>query len=123
MGLIGAGGAIGSVARYLLSVSFARSDFPWGTLVVNALGCFLIGLLLFGGLNAGWLTPGGRAFLAVGILGGFTTMSSFTFETIGLFYAQRAPLALANVGTTLAACLGGTWLGHILAARLWPPGA
>lgn len=116
--LVAGGGALGSVARFLLAATITRgAHHVVGTLAVNVLGCFLIGFLLFGPF-AGQLGPSGRAFLAVGILGGFTTMSSFSYETIALFEAQRINLAFANIGGTFLACLGATWLGRLLGVSL-----
>jgi len=106
--LVGIGGAAGSVARYLLSGWATPGDFPTGTLLVNVLGCFLIGLLLFGGIAGGWLTPSARVFLGIGLLGGFTTMSSFTYETVAFIEAAEYVRAALNVGLTLGACLAGT---------------
>ncbi len=118
--LIAGGGAIGSVARFLLAASITKGTHHiLGTLAVNVLGCFVIGLLLFGPLSA-QLGPSGRAFLAVGILGGFTTMSSFSYETIALFEAQKVNLALTNIAATLLACLTGTWLGRFVGLSLGP---
>jgi fluoride exporter len=120
--LVAGGGAIGSVARFLLSTTVTRgSHHIVGTLSVNVLGCFLIGLVLFGPL-ASQLGPSGRAFVAVGVLGGFTTMSSFGYETIALFEAQKTNLALANIVATFTACLTGTWLGRLLGGTLGGPG-
>ncbi|HXP52768.1 MAG TPA: fluoride efflux transporter CrcB [Bacteroidia bacterium] len=85
--LIGVGGAIGSIARYLITnateVRFAPSTFPYGTLLVNVTGCFAIGLIyaLSGKLN---LSPEWRGFLATGICGGYTTFSAFSYQSISL---------------------------------------
>jgi CrcB protein len=84
--LVGAGGAVGSVLRYAMTVGIQRvagSNFPWGTVIVNVLGSFAIGLLYV------WLVERGenaalRALLMVGLLGGFTTFSSFSLETVTL---------------------------------------
>ena len=85
--LIGVGGAIGSIARYLITnateARFAPSTFPYGTLLVNITGCFVIGLIyaLSGKLN---LSPEWRGFLATGICGGYTTFSAFSYQSISL---------------------------------------
>lgn len=121
--LVAAGGALGSVARFLVATSVTRGTHHIvGTLAVNVVGCFLIGLLLFGPL-ASHIGPSGRAFLAVGILGGFTTMSSFSYETIALFEAQKVNLAFTNIVATLFSCLAGTWLGRLVATAVRVPGA
>jgi CrcB protein len=118
LALVAFGGAVGSVLRYL--VASRIEPHIAGTLAVNALGCFLIGILLFGGLQGGWLTPEARALLAVGVLGGFTTMSSFSYETVALFEAQQVNLGVSNIVLTLASCLLGTWAGRGLGVAVWP---
>lgn len=70
VGLVALGSALGGVARYAVQGWTTRGDFPTGTLLVNGVGCFLIGLLVFGGLAGEWLPAGGRVFLAIGVLGG-----------------------------------------------------
>lgn len=117
--LVGIGGAAGSIGRYLLSGWGTRGDFPTGTLLVNAVGCFLIGLFLFGGAAGGWLNAPARVFLAIGILGGFTTMSSFTYDTVALVEDAEYVRAASNVALTLAACLGGTFAGRAVGVGLW----
>lgn len=114
------GGAAGSGARYLLSGSvhalFGRA-FPYGTLVVNVLGSFLIGVLMQLGPETGGLSPLARLALSAGVLGGFTTMSSFSYETARLFEVGAWGLAAANVFGTVALCLAATFGG--LASGRW----
>jgi CrcB protein len=120
--LVALGGAVGSVGRYLLvqrvQALVEPSGFPFGTLAVNAVGCAAVGVL--GGLaeSRGLLTPQARAFLAAGVLGGFTTFSAFGFETVAL--AERGSLggALANVGLQLGFGLGAVWAGYQVARSL-----
>jgi CrcB protein len=109
-GWVALGGGIGAVGRLLVSVGAARligPGFPWGTAIVNLAGCLAIGVL------AGWLdgraAPALRAFLIVGVLGGFTTFSSFGLDTLALVRAERPGLALLNA-------LGQTVLGVALVA-------
>jgi fluoride exporter len=85
--IIGLGGALGSIARYLAQVYIGRLTtviFPMGTLLVNCTGCFLIGLLFALALKYTWLTMEWRLFLITGICGGYTTFSSFSLESINL---------------------------------------
>ena len=119
--LVGAGGFAGSILRYLLNREvqqlFATSGvFPYGILVVNVAGCFIIGLL--GGLASahGVLGPtsGARAFLFVGFLGGFTTFSAFGFDTLSMIREGAFLLALANVASHIVLGLGAVWLGYRL---------
>src|SRR6185295_9470626 len=116
-------GAVGSGARFLLSMWMLERfgpGFPYGTLTVNVVGSFLLGLVMYLGLEAGLLSPTLRLALAVGVMGGFTTFSSFTFETMRLAQDGLLPLALLYVGLSvivcIAACLLGWGLGHWLAA-------
>jgi CrcB protein len=97
-------------------------SFPWGTLVVNASGCFVIGF--FAGLTGpdGVLltSPLTRQVVALGLLGGFTTYSSFSLQTINLLSEGQILHGLGNIFLTLLLCLAGTWLGLILAGALQP---
>jgi CrcB protein len=82
--LVALGGAIGATARYLIAVRLYSQlgiDFPWGTLGVNVLGCFLLGVVVGLVEERGAFSPETRSFLAIGLLGGFTTYSAFTYET------------------------------------------
>jgi len=118
--LVCAGGALGSGARYLVSTWAARAlgaDFPRGTLIVNATGSFILAFLF--ALPGSRLGPDLRLFLGAGIMGGYTTYSSFNTETIALLEQGSASLALANLALTvfgcLAAGLAGLALGRLLA--------
>lgn len=114
--LAGFGGFIGSAGRYLIGGwvhgLMPFTSFPVGTLVVNVSGCFLIGLL--GGLvdTRQMLGPDLRVFLLIGVLGGFTTYSSFAFETLALTRDAEFSRALVNIGAQLILGLGAAWLGY-----------
>jgi fluoride exporter len=119
--LVAAGGALGATARYLVADlvhRVASPFFPWGTFVVNVTGCFAFGLVAGLADARGTLGPSTRAFVLVGIFGGYTTFSSFTFETMELLRAGEAPLALANgvgqVALGLVTFWAGWSLGHAL---------
>jgi CrcB protein len=117
------GGALGSVARYACSVGAARwlgAAFPWGTLFVNVAGSFAIGVLaaLVAADGRPLLGSDARAFLLVGVLGGFTTFSSFSLETLMLARSGGLGAAGANVALSLALCLTGVWLGFAAAALI-----
>ena len=113
------GGALGSVARYACSVGAARwlgAGFPWGTLLVNATGSLAIGVLAAlatGGRPV--VSDDARAFLMVGVLGGFTTFSSFSLETLDLARSGAIGAAGANAALSLVLCLAGVWLGFATA--------
>jgi len=116
--LVGAGGCLGSVGRYLLGGWVHRllpfAAFPAGTLAVNVLGCLLIGLL--GGLMEHRQLLGSdlRLFLLIGVLGGFTTFSSFAYETLALGRDAEPGRALVNVGAQVVLGLVACWLGYAL---------
>ena len=110
------GGGLGAVARYLVSVALAGGDgFPWGTLAANLAGCFGIGLAWASWSQLGWFQEWGRAFLLVGVLGGFTTFSAFSLEALLLVASERFGAAALYVGLSLVGCLGMAWLGQRLA--------
>jgi CrcB protein len=123
--LVCAGGALGSGARYLVGTWAGQAfgpGFPWGTLAVNLVGSFLIGAIMVLGLETGALSTEMRIFLAVGVMGGFTTYSSFNHETLALAQRGQWGLAAAYVGVTV---LGG-WvagLAGLLLARAAASGA
>jgi CrcB protein len=121
---VACGGAIGAVARYLMSEWVSglapRSTFPWGTLTVNVVGAFLLGGLLGATIDGRFpMGTTGRAFIGVGLLGGFTTFSTFTYETIEAFRLRDWTAAMGNIGLSLAAGLVACWLGLVLGSRIW----
>jgi CrcB protein len=121
--LIGTGGFIGSIFRYLISGSVQAASqsiaFPYGTLAVNVIGCFLIGFLSELAESRSLFSPETRAFLIVGILGGFTTFSAFGNETLNLLRDGERALAAINVIAQILLGLGAVWLGYILAYQIW----
>ena len=117
------GGALGSVSRYLLGTwtqSISKSiDFPYGTLAVNLIGCFVIGFLSQLAEARGAFTSESRSFVFIGILGGFTTISSFGNDTINLFRDGETFNALANIGANVIVGLLLVWLGRTIAYWIW----
>ncbi|MBU6156187.1 MAG: fluoride efflux transporter CrcB [Alphaproteobacteria bacterium] len=112
--LIGAGGALGAMARYLLSSLVTQvmgTQFPWGILCVNLAGCFAMGLVAGAGLQAIPLSDGMKAFLATGILGGFTTFSAFSLDAVQLVERGQsmdaALYVIASVAGSIAALIAG----------------
>jgi CrcB protein len=117
--LVATGGAIGSVLRFLTSVAAARwlgVEFPYGTLFVNLVGAFLIGLVQELATEALVVPDRMRLFITTGIMGGLTTYSTFSYETVRLLEAQAWPEAGLNVLVTTATCLVLCFLG-IVAGR------
>ncbi len=108
---------MGSIGRYLLSSWIARSaggSFPYGTLGVNIAGSFVLGLVMALSIERDILGPGARTLLAVGFCGGFTTMSTFSYETLALLREGASMAAAVNMGVTMVACVAGVWLGDVL---------
>ncbi|HUR69032.1 MAG TPA: fluoride efflux transporter CrcB [Candidatus Thermoplasmatota archaeon] len=114
--LVAAGGAIGSALRYLATAWLSRDAYPWGTLAVNLAGSFLIALVLYGISGRALVGLEWRAFLAPGVLGGFTTMSSFAYETSTLLETGAAARAMGYVAVTVIGCVGMALLGRAAAS-------
>jgi len=118
--IVGLGGFLGSVARYAVGMWVGQRwgrDFPFGTLIVNVTGCFLIGLLMQVATDRLLLSPQWRLFLAIGFLGAYTTFSTFEFETGGLLADGEVLLAVLNVVVSVIAGFGALKLGES-AARI-----
>ena len=119
------GGALGSIARFwasgLVAARFGET-FPFGTLVVNVSGSFVIGFFATLTDPDGRLlvAPGFRTFFMAGICGGYTTFSSFSLQTLSLLREREWLYAGANALLSLALCLIAVWLGHVLALSLTP---
>ena len=117
--LIAAGGAVGSIARWGLAGVIQRgsgSAFPWGTFAINAIGSLAIGVLGELALERSLVPMGARLFLITGVLGGFTTFSAFSYETLGLLHDGRwLPAALYAFGS-LAVGVVAAFGGYSLAA-------
>lgn len=114
--LVGLGGALGSMARY----GFYRLlPAPWGTMGVNILGGFLMGLLVGWLTTRGAYTEGSRLFFGVGILGGFTTFSAFSLDAVHMMergaWGALSVYALGSVAASIAALMGGLYLGKLMA--------
>ncbi len=124
--LIALGGALGSVGRFWFSNLIAEhfgERFPWGTILVNVLGSFAIGLFATLTEPGGrWLVaPVKREFFMIGICGGYTTFSSFSLQTLALARNGEWLYAGANAVLSVALCLAAVWLGHLLAMSVNSP--
>jgi fluoride exporter len=120
---IALGGALGSIARFWCSGMVAGSigeTFPWGTLVINVVGSFIIGFAattmgpdgrMFFGTTA-------RQFVMTGFCGGYTTFSSFSLQTLNLLHDGEVGRAVGNIVLSNVLCLIAVWLGHILAVNM-----
>ena len=115
--LVFVGGGIGATFRYWLQGAvyrFMGTEFPYGTLLVNVLGCLAIGLFMAIFEERFAVNPALRLFLTIGILGGFTTYSSFSYETISMLREGSYLSGTANVVYTTLNCLGATWVGGVI---------
>lgn len=119
--LVGAGGGLGSILRYAMGILSEKwvhpHTFPLGTLLVNIVGCFLIGLAGGWADHRGLLNSEARLFLVVGCLGGFTTFSSFGYETLHLFRGPGALTAFLNVALQVVVGLAAVWVGYLISAK------
>ena len=114
---IGLGGFLGSIARFGLASLIqnkTESLFPYGTMVVNIVGCFMIGLLMTLFQERIVVSQNIRLFLIIGILGGFTTFSSFSYDTLALMKSGNFLGAGLNSGLSLFGCLIATWFGFYI---------
>jgi CrcB protein len=117
------GGFIGSLLRYWASGAVQQwsksAAFPYGTLAVNLIGCFVIGFLSQLAEARGVFSVESRAFVFVGLLGGFTTFSTFSNESMNLLREGENIFTVANVGAHILFGLGAVWLGRNLAFLIW----
>lgn len=113
--IIGAGGFLGAVLRYIAVISMqvfkTKHAIPMGTLLVNVIGCLLIGFLAVMAENGRILTPDTRNFLIVGILGAFTTFSTFGYESMTMLKSGAGTAFVLNIGLQLGLGLVAVWLG------------
>lgn len=118
---IAAGGAVGSLLRFWMSNwvhLVAGRSFPYGTLVVNVLGCLIMGFLFVLFIDRLTDNPVLRAGILIGVLGGFTTFSSFSIETFNLIEQGSWAKAVANMSASLVLCVGATWFGVMLGRQV-----
>jgi len=118
---IAAGGALGAVLRYGASVgvyTLLGRGFPWGTLFVNVGGSFAMGVLSILMLERLDIGPEWRAAVLVGLLGSFTTFSTFSIETLNLLEQGDIPRAMTSIATSVIFCLAAVWLGVVLGRQI-----
>ena len=120
---VAVGGAIGSVARYLVGVGSGKLfglDFPWGTLIINISGSFVIGLFaVLTGPDGRYLVSSmTRQFVMIGLCGGYTTFSSFSLQTLNLMRDGEWLAVGGNVVGSVVLCLLFVWLGAMIAGEI-----
>jgi CrcB protein len=122
--LIGLAGALGTLARYSIGLWAGRTlgiGFPYGTLIVNVVGCFLIAFVAHVAITTTLISPTLRLTLTTGFMGGLTTYSSFNLETFNLLRERAWAAGLANAGITIVGCFVAGALGFVVAGRLVGP--
>lgn len=114
---IGLGGFIGAVSRYLLSryISNLLPSFPFGTLTVNVLGSFILGFIMYSITAGRNISPELREFITIGIIGGFTTMSAFAYESFRLAELNQMMLFALNIALNVILCIAAVYAGKELA--------
>lgn len=121
--LVALGGALGSVTRFLLGPAVQQAlgmTFPFGTLVINVVGSFVLGTVAGLSVGGGPLSPNARAFVGIGFCGGFTTFSAFSLETVMLFHGGHATRAGAYVVASVALSVAAAALGLMIARQVLP---
>jgi len=116
------GGALGAVSRFAMGTLIQRlysAVFPLGTFFINVTGSFLIGLLMMLFLNRPGINANWRLFWVTGILGGYTTFSTFEWETLMALRGGASAAAVLNILLSLGLGFGGVWLGAAISNRMW----
>lgn len=115
--IVGTGGFLGSVSRYLVQVAMAKgvgNTFPFGTFVANIIGCFIIGIVYAISEKGNLMSPEWRIFLTVGFCGGFTTFSTFAYDNLNLLKDNSIGYLLLNAGGSLLLGVAAVYLGIVL---------
>jgi fluoride exporter len=123
--LVGLAGAVGTWARYLVGLGAMRvlgAGFPYGTLIVNLVGCFLIGAVVQTALTTTFVSPTMNLTLTTGFLGGLTTYSSFNLQTTQLLQSRAWSAAVTNFGATVVGCFVAGLLGILVARKAFGGG-
>ena len=115
--LVALGGALGALLRYALGLTLETSDFPWSTFMVNICGSLILGILSVMALNS-LISETTMLFLGTGLLGAFTTMSTFSNETVNLVKNNEITLALSYATLSFILCIGGAFVGWRLGTKI-----
>ena len=112
--LVGFGGGLGSILRYVSSLLITTKIFPYATLAVNITGSFIIGIVFALSIKDAAITNNWKLFLATGICGGFTTFSAFSLENMGLLQSGKYGLAFTYIGLSIVLGIAAIFLGYFL---------
>ena len=112
--LVGFGGGLGSILRYVSSLLITTKIFPYATLAVNITGSFIIGIVFALSIKDAAITNNWKLFLATGICGGFTTFSAFSLENMGLLQSGKYGLAFTYIGLSIVLGIAAIFLGYLL---------
>jgi CrcB protein len=112
--LVGLGGSLGSMARFAASLLIKSKNFPYTTLAVNIIGCFILGLVFAMSIREESLSDNWKLFLATGICGGFTTFSAFSLENMGLLQSGRIGMAISYIMLSVVLGIAAAFLGYQL---------
>lgn len=116
--IVGCGGFIGAALRYIISLNAAKifgADFPYGTLIANIIGAIIIGFVMKISLDTSLITPNTKLFLTTGMMGGLTTFSTFSYETVTMINSGQYVLGALNLGLNVVLSFVGVTLGMIVA--------
>ncbi len=118
---IGLGGFIGAILRFAFSglMQSKSAVFPWGTLGINVVGSFFMGFIMYSSEFGGFFSEEARVFLTIGLLGSFTTMSTFSYETFRLLEQNELLLLSINIIGTVLLTIFAIYMGKVAALNLW----
>lgn len=119
--IVGCGGFIGAALRYIISLNAAKvfgADFPYGTLIANVLGAIIIGFVMKISLDTSLITPNTKLFLTTGMMGGLTTFSTFSYETVTMINSGQYILGAFNLGLNVVLSFAGVTLGMIISRAI-----
>lgn len=119
--IVGCGGFIGAALRYLISINAAKlfgADFPYGTLIANIIGAIIIGFVMRLSLDTVMISPNAKLFLTTGMMGGLTTFSTFSYETVSMLNAGEYIIGAVNLGLNVILSFVGVIIGMAFAKLL-----
>lgn len=113
------GSGLGGLVRFAVSKNFNSENFPWATLCSNIFACFVLGIAISLAENKGMISPTTKLFLTVGFCGGFSTFSTFSFDTLQLIQSGNYYAAVINIFGSVVLCLGSTFVGMVIGSKFF----